>query len=73
MVSYNWHDDPTKSGKSVNVDDLNESLMYLKSQLDLLIVNKVNGAGLTLWVGTQEDYDALAPNYDPNTLYFINS
>lgn len=27
--------------------------------------------GLTLWKGTQSAYDALSPNYDSNTIYFI--
>jgi len=71
MVNYNWHDDPTKSGTSVNVDNLNEDLMYIKSQLDLLIAYKVNGAGLTLWKGTQAEYEALAPNYSYDTIYYI--
>ncbi len=29
-------------------------------------------AGLTLWQGTQAQYNALSPNYDSNTLYIIN-
>jgi hypothetical protein len=71
MTLFNWHNDPSKSGTAVNVDNLNEDLMYLKDTTDDLNNNKVNGAGITLWKGTQSDYEALAPNYDSNTIYYI--
>ena len=88
MTLFNWHNDPSKSGTAVNVDNLNEDLMYLKDTTDSLtnqagnldsqvsdlqsqINTKVNGAGLTLWKGTQAEYDALYPIYDPNTIYYV--
>ena len=71
MSNYNWTDDPTKSGNVVNVDDLNSDIMYLKDEVDVVPLNYVKGAGISLWIGTQNDYNAIGI-YDANTLYFIN-
>ena len=85
MTIYNWQPDPTKTGTPVNMDNVNEDLMYLKDQSDLLLIQssdlsiqvgsldtgKVNGAGLSLWMGTQAEYDSLS-TYDPFTIYYVD-
>lgn len=75
MANFNWVDDPTKSGSPINVDTLNEDLMYLKETTDALttqVADKVEGAGYTLWIGSQANYDLIAVK-DSNTMYVINS
>lgn len=40
----------------------------------LQILDKINSggtSGYSIWVGTAEEYAALAPNYDPDTIYFV--
>ena len=52
MAQYNWTNDPTKSGTSVNVDVLNEDLMYLKEVTDTLtlgIPNSLNNVQNITW------------------------
>lgn len=40
----------------------------------LQVLDKINSggtSGYSIWVGTAEEYAALAPNYDPDTIYFV--
>lgn len=40
----------------------------------LQILDKINSggtSGYSIWVGTAEEYAALAPNYDADTIYFV--
>lgn len=40
----------------------------------LQVLDKINSggtSGYSIWVGTAEEYAALAPNYDADTIYFV--
>jgi hypothetical protein len=43
MTIYNWHADPTKVGTPVNMDYVNEDLMYLKDVTDELVNTSLGG------------------------------
>ena len=40
----------------------------------LQVLDKINSggtSGYSIWVGTAEEYAALTPDYDPDTIYFV--
>jgi hypothetical protein len=59
-----------REGAGINVSDTNYSVEVDRTQTDAWYVQNAVGQDLTLWKGTQADYD-LITTPDPNTLYFI--
>jgi len=46
--------------------------LTIVSTTKVVNLNADSVGGYKIWKGTQAEYDALSPNYDDNTIYFIN-